>query len=548
MAPPRVFAWESHVLYVEASRMQILPGGSTRYHPSRDVGVTPTDRTSFIPGQADWSPDNLPEVQYYLFPPRDRDAFRRKPVQNLKDAQGLVIYESWPTEGEAARPLRDFPVLPRQIGTQDYPWIIDAWRKLDPRIQGADVLMRMEPAGRPHRWNTFQQRLGRLRPDFNVVSWHTTRNDPSANIPTANVLSRLQPWHFEMNTTRGLTPGLLIPELGEDGGRVPLPDYEESRGFGREFQRRQGGTAGPAQTGRKRARRSEPQAQADRPSLGYQTLLPSGSQTFPSLASETFPPLGSETLPSSGLQTRLTSGSRTRPLSDSQDNEAAQDSDHSSDERPRPRRVRRRRRASPSPSLPPSPLLLPSRDSASPVRQIALQAPSVGIQQTMGIPPNQSQQIARVSSDPRVAPYPPGTIGGRAPSRQLSNFQLLGRSSTDATNVIQFSAIGPRDNYHPFTRMDLRNTQAFRPPLASHLSASVRPVPSTASVRSVPTTASGRQVPSTGNNLEEQRLRHFRNPGPSPFLTESQSSAERTGTNDDRQGYVDPFLERFFRQ
>ena len=35
----------------------------------------------------------------------------------------------------------------------------DAWRKLNPRIQGEDILMCMDPAGRPHKWNTFQQRF-----------------------------------------------------------------------------------------------------------------------------------------------------------------------------------------------------------------------------------------------------------------------------------------------------------------------------------------------------------------------------------------------------
>ena len=100
--------------------------------PSRDVGVTLTDRTSFIAGfvttkeyqkelwlttyrQADWSPDNLPEIQYYLWPPRDRDDFRRKPVADLIDANGQTIYEQWPKPGQAARPLKNFPVLPLQV-------------------------------------------------------------------------------------------------------------------------------------------------------------------------------------------------------------------------------------------------------------------------------------------------------------------------------------------------------------------------------------------------------------------------------------------------
>ena len=67
------------------------------------------------PRQADWSADNLPEIQYYLFPPADRDAFRRKPIENLRDANGQVVFEQWPKPGQAARPLKDFPVLPRQV-------------------------------------------------------------------------------------------------------------------------------------------------------------------------------------------------------------------------------------------------------------------------------------------------------------------------------------------------------------------------------------------------------------------------------------------------
>ena len=48
--------------------------------------------------------------------------------------------------------------------------------------------------------------------DSNVISWHATRSDPLANIPTANVLAKLKLWHFEMNTTRGLTLDPLISE------------------------------------------------------------------------------------------------------------------------------------------------------------------------------------------------------------------------------------------------------------------------------------------------------------------------------------------------
>ena len=38
------------------------------------------------------------EVQYYLFAPRDRENFRRKPIVNLTGANGQIIYEQWPAQ------------------------------------------------------------------------------------------------------------------------------------------------------------------------------------------------------------------------------------------------------------------------------------------------------------------------------------------------------------------------------------------------------------------------------------------------------------------
>ena len=48
------------------------------------------------------------------------------------------------------------------------------------------------------------------RPDFNILSWHQTRNDVANNVPRAS--SNLSHAQREMNTTRGTTPGLVVPE------------------------------------------------------------------------------------------------------------------------------------------------------------------------------------------------------------------------------------------------------------------------------------------------------------------------------------------------
>ena len=58
---------------------------------------------------------NLPEIQYILLAPGDREYFKRKALEELKDANGQTVYEQWPQQGQAARPLIDFPVLPRQV-------------------------------------------------------------------------------------------------------------------------------------------------------------------------------------------------------------------------------------------------------------------------------------------------------------------------------------------------------------------------------------------------------------------------------------------------
>ena len=382
--------------------------------------------------------------------------------------------------------------------------------------------MRMEPAGRPHKWNTFQQRLGRLRPDFNVISWHTTRTDPRANIPTANVLAKLSPWHFEMNTTRGLTPGLLVPELGEDGGRVPLPNLEDSRGFGREFLRRQTTIAGPAQAGPVQAG----SAQTAPAQTGVAQTAPAqtgAAQTTRKRARRARP------------RTQAAS-----PSPDSQDNDLAEDGFDEEYEQPIQRRQRHAPRASQVQILPSSE---PVPSSAN-TQQLFPQASYLSMgntpnqyqqaaQLSMSNPPNQYQQFAGPIPSPYLALQPTGTASVRRPIRPMTTTQLLGRRSTDSTNMIRFSVIDHNERqqpYHPFTRMDIRNTQRVRPPLLPHLSAG-------------PQTA-----PPTGSTQREPTLRHFGTPGPSPFLTQPPPEEDVGGEEDDKQGYVDPFLERFYKQ
>ena len=41
--------------------------------------------------------------------------------------------------------------------------------------------------------------------------------------PDEIILARMSKWNIQNNSSRGITPGLIIPELGEGGGRISVP-------------------------------------------------------------------------------------------------------------------------------------------------------------------------------------------------------------------------------------------------------------------------------------------------------------------------------------
>lgn len=56
-----------------------------------------------------------------------------------------------------------------------------------------------------------------------MLSWHDTPTPGAAGI-TADVLRSLTAAQRATNSTRGSTPGLIDPSVGEQGGRIPLPN------------------------------------------------------------------------------------------------------------------------------------------------------------------------------------------------------------------------------------------------------------------------------------------------------------------------------------
>lgn len=79
--------------------------------------------------------------------------------------------------------------------------------------------MRMELVSREPlnsiQWHMSQTWL----PLFAMLSWHVK----GESARESEVLSKLTAAQVAVNTTRGTTPGLLYPTVGEAGGRIALP-------------------------------------------------------------------------------------------------------------------------------------------------------------------------------------------------------------------------------------------------------------------------------------------------------------------------------------
>ena len=192
--------WEQSVHFLAASNIDVLPGGATSYGQSiinikqnqgstnhlkvypRRIGNSPQDVTSFHPGQALWSKQELPDIFYILKPSKEwkKHAFSKRPDKK-RDQAGNVMLELEPDEGQQPRALLDFKILPDKIGTnEEYVCIcsdkttsmltsikvfFELWRRLDGRIRWGvsteklhcsimlsfkqDILMRMERTNRP---------------------------------------------------------------------------------------------------------------------------------------------------------------------------------------------------------------------------------------------------------------------------------------------------------------------------------------------------------------------------------------------------------------
>ncbi|KAL4980197.1 hypothetical protein BDW66DRAFT_167201 [Aspergillus desertorum] len=178
----------------------------------------PRNRTSYHPGQAHWSWEDLPDILYQLNPDDDE--------RRLKDP-GLMRY---PIHGKY---LRDLPVLPDNISSTVEEFRVEAWQRMDARICLEDITARMHPDFRIKN-NALQQRGVRFRQAFSLKAWRSG-NKRSAQLE-ADLLRRMEELGLDINSnsTRGITPGLVNPQLGEEGGRVPIPKGWRIRKMGKD--------------------------------------------------------------------------------------------------------------------------------------------------------------------------------------------------------------------------------------------------------------------------------------------------------------------------
>ena len=176
----------------------------------------------------------------YIFEaPRGWDDFRRsaRPPQK-EDARGNLMFERYPRPTEPGKPtkpqepLLNFSILPDVIGTQEQWWYFEAIRRIDPRIRWIDITMRMPLDGRPSE-NSLNQDGVRNRPKYGMRSWFPKKIHQTHNARRDTAIAILSQAQIALNTTRGTTPGLINPELGEAGGRVPYPAGRKGQGVRR---------------------------------------------------------------------------------------------------------------------------------------------------------------------------------------------------------------------------------------------------------------------------------------------------------------------------
>ena len=91
--------------------------------------------TSDFPHKAEWSEVDLPDILFYIQPPKSK-------YEGVKSNNLLEDGEPVASDAPDGHNIRQFDVLPRNISLDVPGWLIEAWRRLDPRIGYQDILDR----------------------------------------------------------------------------------------------------------------------------------------------------------------------------------------------------------------------------------------------------------------------------------------------------------------------------------------------------------------------------------------------------------------------
>ncbi|KAJ9302731.1 hypothetical protein DTO271G3_105 [Paecilomyces variotii] len=172
----------------------------------------PRNVTEFREDQANWSWENLPEILYTFKPPR-------VPRQPEPAKMSYQIHGQF---------LRDLPILPDCISSDVEEFRVEAWMRLDRRVRLVDITQRMHPEFRI-KPNALQQRGVRFRKAFNMLAWGSGNKKTLET--EAELVNKMRGCGIDPgdNSTRGMTPGLICPALGEAGGRIALPEQYSRR-------------------------------------------------------------------------------------------------------------------------------------------------------------------------------------------------------------------------------------------------------------------------------------------------------------------------------
>lgn len=101
------------------------------------------------------------------------------------------------------------------------------------------------------------------RPAFTMLGWHAKGKSAGNNVRERAVLAKLSQAQIAANTTRGTTPGLVDPALGEaPGNRIALPVFERGKG------KKRGPNKKKAEAQKRAAPKGKPKKNAEPPASG----------------------------------------------------------------------------------------------------------------------------------------------------------------------------------------------------------------------------------------------------------------------------------------